>query len=314
MLFNICIIEKLAPKQYTDAYFELVKTIKQKIIIVESYNLVLFDINSHEYQHDKELMKTRNDCIRKLKDAGWKDNEIEFYNKIRTTILELKNIFDLNFINILTMRYALINDIKLPDNFRFDRSHELPTKEGKAIISNILLIIINEKIQYILDNLGEEIFYGYRVRKDIITKDDDFIQEYEIGTSFQWFFEIYKIFKIGSITFTIKDELKKMLISYLFLLRPLVENLDTRILDFIDLVRIQNEELPNYKLTEQKNIIIKNYVELKLESMEYFLQTYKEYCDIIGYNSYELNHIDDLLKDPSSLPTDLSPYSFQKRM
>jgi hypothetical protein len=104
-----------------------------------------------------------------------------------------------------------------------------------------------------------------------------------------------------------------MLISYLFLLRPLVENLDTRILDFIDLVRIQSLNLPNYKLTEQKNIL-KNYVKLKLESMKYFLQTYKEYCDIIGYNSFELNYIDLLIKDPSSLPTDLSPYSFQKRM
>ena len=279
---------------------------RKKVLIIEQYNLFIFDLRFNGFSHDKYIEENRNKCVGKLEQVGWNKDEINLYNKIRTTTLELKNIFDLNFINILIIRYAKINKIKLPENFRFKRNHELPTNEGKEIMSNLLLMLINEKIQYILDNMGEEIFYGDRIIKDIIKKDDKFQQQHDLGSTFTWFFNLYDIFDSVSFPSLIEKELKDMLLSYFLLLRPPVGNLDLSIAEYVDKVRIEILHLQKFKPVSRQDMIITNFTKLKIKSMKFFLMTYKEYCDKIGYHSYFLDYITLLIKDPSKLPSNIS--------
>jgi hypothetical protein len=301
-------------QQYTDAYFKFDNSIKEKVLVVETSSLYLFDLRYTLDHDDKDVLQSKKYYTRKLKNIGWKENEITLYNKIRSTMLELKNIFDTNYINILIMRYALINDIKLPPHRNFRRTHDLPSKEAQQIISNIVMEMINKKVRYVLDNVGEELFQGYSLIRDIGETDNGRkIELYKqtLGPPrFKWFFDVYNIFKSGIICFLTQEDLKTILNLYFFLSRPNLGNLEPDILYLIDKFRTETLHLEKDHPKHADDSIKKDYIRLNLDSIKFFLDTYKEYCSENGYNSSYIDLIDVLLTNPKSLPPGLSYYSY----
>ncbi len=100
-----------AIEKYNLSYFNLLKTIHEKVSFVLGRDLVYIEIDVDELDHATSEIQMKEEVINmrlKLIDNGWKKEEIKFYNKIRNTLIDFKVICDNNFMNILLNRYSRI--------------------------------------------------------------------------------------------------------------------------------------------------------------------------------------------------------------
>ena len=96
--------------KYNNAYFKLFDSFAKNLLFIPASHLDLMNIaNNKLNSNDLDIFKEEIENYRmKLIGCGWKTEEIDLYNQIRTNLIDLKNICDRNFFNMSLSRFAKI--------------------------------------------------------------------------------------------------------------------------------------------------------------------------------------------------------------
>jgi hypothetical protein len=92
---------------------------------------------------------------------------------------------------------------------------------------------------------------------------------------FQFYNELQDIFLNGLISPILKNEVADMILTYLNLLNPFIENLDFKVPEIFDEIKKFKDEI---KIIQGK--------EIKINTLELFLLEYKKHCQIRNYDLY----------------------------
>lgn len=249
--------------EYIKSIYELHEQANEKVLFVKGRYLAILQYEDIEKQKYLEIKK---DYLRTLRNIGWKDSEIEFYNCCRTNIVDFIAYCEKNFLNVLLLRYSNIL-----------RSFKLK-KLQKFIIREIIMAAVNERISFMLEHIEDQI-YGYstiRVHNPLQNKIMPTVVEQ--GSSdgiLQLFRDIVDIVAWNPLPFVIKEEIRNVLISFLSLLNPPLTNLDLYISDLINLAKKKVHFLEVERKHYDKNHRLER---LSCKGLYFFLQIYKEYC------------------------------------
>ena len=125
----------------------MLNIIKEKVLLVGDAHLAVLSLNPENAA--EEIKKIIRDYQMMMLSFGWHNDEVEFYNECRTNVVDFKYACDKNFMDILLLRYASI------------QQEFSPNKQAKDIVTSVILRATNDKLLHILENIQNEI-YGYR--------------------------------------------------------------------------------------------------------------------------------------------------------
>lgn len=182
--------------EYQKNYFKLEKSIEDKI----------------PQRSESELKRLR------YHDPLWKKEELEFYFAYRSSILNLLDLIDNKFMQIIVFRYSKIVDY-LRDDLYDDPI--LPSNKANAILNDLIIKVIENRTRYILEKskVNEESAYSRWVEKyyNPIKQAPQFEEKYDSG--FQGIMPFYKdiedFFNYNIIPQVIYKEVTIMILSYL---------------------------------------------------------------------------------------------------
>jgi hypothetical protein len=256
-------------ERYCLAYSNLASAMKEKILFLKPRYLGALEI-SLETVSDKAVQEHKT-VMRVL---GWKEGDVQFYNECRTTCIDFKYICDINFLNIILLRYAKIHQ-------QFSLS-----KGSSEILMAAILKFMEEKSKYVLINFKDEI-YGFPIIRHVNTKG---IRIKEFGTAggiSKLLEDYHRVFVNGIIPAVVYTEIKEMMTSYLTLLNPPIGILDYPFEDFTRGQQSHIDSLVETVMTSNSTEIIKRakekqitYRKLKMATMQLLVNVFEEYKKI----------------------------------
>ena len=256
-------------ESYNKSYFEMVWSMKDKILFARDWAVALLDMNPNDPSCETEAKEIIEEHRKVMSVQGWDYDEIEFYNRIRTNIIDLKTICDRNHMGILLHRYA---SIKENNNLN---------KEANKILDDLVLHTIEEKTKFILKNFEEEKLGYPMVRYNRVEKYKIEVHT-RSGGAYEKFRDIFNLFHNEPMPSVLIKEIKNMVMSYLALLKPLVGNEELLLFDLkreiIDLTsKLQIEPQNEIDVMKYK------YIKILLKTNQFFFDVFKEYCKMVGY-------------------------------
>lgn len=246
--------------EYQDSYFKLKESIEGKI----------------PHLADTSILEKY--------DSRWKKNEIPFYYKFRYDCLDLNEIFDKNFMNIVLLRYAKI----------INSSYSLHNTKLKIILNDLIVRLIEKRTRYMLFK-----YKIYRQSGEAITKMNErelntvrskltYETEFRTGKEgrLPFFQEIKNYFRGRRIIPSlIETEVKNMIFAYLYLL-DYPKEFETKEIDkFLknkdklaeeDYNKNKNRQVLDYYECESE-YEFKHLIKLIYDTDALFLKTLREY-------------------------------------
>ncbi|MDN5845951.1 MAG: hypothetical protein L0H53_06725 [Candidatus Nitrosocosmicus sp.] len=242
--------------EYLDDYFELIENIENKIPHIDDVSIL------ERY------------------DSSWKANEVPFYYKFRYDSLDLAEIFDKNFMNIVLLRYA-----KLIDSSYFGLNKQL-----KTIIDSLVIKVMEKKTWNMLYKykIYEKSGEGRTILNERESNRERSKLTYEtVFTSgkegkLPFYKEIENYFNGRRIIpVLIEDEIKKMIKSYLNLLEYPKEfkmkKIDILLKNKDKLAEQYYNKYKHKEIHEDSEYDFEQLVKLIFNNHSLFLRTLKEY-------------------------------------
>jgi len=245
-----------AIENYNLSYFNMVDAVHKKVSFVIDRDLLYIEKDQNEINNkdlDPEFKEEVWNTRLKLIENGWKQEEIKFYNRIRTTLIDFKVVCDNNFINILISRYSRI--IKIHDDENIENPLLL------RFLHYLVKESVTKKIDFMLKHYQSEIF-GYTTIRQISQNniEKSTIIYHNSGDIYQYFLSLYVIFYDHMITTLLEKEVENMLIAYLELLQiPQkidfleTDSLEKTINDYDVLLKNPEEKLSSIQINEIKS-------------------------------------------------------------
>ncbi|KAA2283094.1 hypothetical protein [Candidatus Nitrosocosmicus sp. SS] len=253
--------------EYNASFSKFQDGLIDNIFCIPDYILMSLEIDdlANGQMDGPNLREEIENAKMKLLSKGWKNKEIKYYNKFRSTLLLLYNILDKNFIYLVIYRFA-----------KLKQQHD--QNESQAIVRNIVirgLIMesIENKIEYLINN-QERVFLGHSHVKHVnptITRGGIILES--IGSILQYYVDIQDTISRGLIPSIMKNGVSRMILCYLDLLEPSLINLDLKLQEVTDKIKYMRgmEDISEYQ-------------EFKLYTLEQYLSSYYRYCKVNGYN------------------------------
>lgn len=291
----------LSLDKYNDAYFNLYNSYSKKLLFISASHLEFMNMNDKSL-NSCDLGKIKEDVMnykKKLIQNGWNKIEIILYNEIRSNLIDLKIVCDKTFLNILLLRYAKIikeYNIRNPLILRFFSYLIKVSIEKKVdfIISNYEMEVNGYSDLRIISPVNTELVRSFDIIQADMHSEDKFypkINEYVIsrgttGGESEYFMDIYNIFYDKTISFSLKNEIREMITSYIELLQIHLGNYD-RYLDGLKQIIIDLES----KIESEPDFqpIEKDKINLVKETTKFFLTLLVEYArrnnmEIVTFN------------------------------
>jgi len=196
---------------------------------------------------------------------GWPDNEIQFYDYCRTSIVDFRYICERNFMDILLSRYAQLLD-----------SFDLNNQE-REITHNIILKSIYDRAAQILCTIEDEkeIVYGQKV--------DGIWKIRAIPSAFERHLDdIEKVFLRYPMPSVLFKEVRSMWSSYISMLNPVMDAFKVysgQVKDSLQQDFVSNRNTSEVERTKKQY----QYNTSVLKGVQVFLDSYEEYRS--GYST-----------------------------
>lgn len=213
--------------EYQKNYFKLEKSVEDKI----------------PRRSGKEMKRL------KFHDPLWKQEGVEFYFAYRSSVLNLVDLMDITFMQIIVFRYSMIRDY-LSDDPLF------PSNKAKAILNDLIIKVIENRMRHILEKykVNEESAYSRWIEKyeNPVKLTPQFEEKYESGLhgTLPYFKELENFFNHHIIPQVIKVDVTNMILSYL------------RLIEFPK-SRISEDDITTF--FRDKNNLINEYISLHKE-------------------------------------------------
>ena len=211
----------------------------------------------------------------------WKDQEIEFYHVFRSNALDLKDLMDKSFMNIILLRYSKIIDDPLYHNN--ENNNKI-----KIILDDIIIKVLVDKARYVLERykIYEESGNARWIEnyRDPINQASQYEEKYETGTmgTLPFYNDIVNFFNYKIIPSTIKKESTSMILSYLKLLGYPKDKISKEdiIYFFENKYRLIKEYIFQHKDRQSDinhNYNYENLINLRFDTQELFQKILNEY-------------------------------------
>lgn len=268
-------------EKYDTSFSKFQDTLKDAIFCIPDYILMSLEVDdlTNCPNDSPNLYEEVENARMTLISKGWKKKEIKYYNEYRSTLLQLNNLFDKNFIYLIVYRFAKLRDLEQDASQNIVRS---------VVIRGLIMESIEKKIEFLINN-SEQVFLGHSHVKrvnPILTKG--IILE-SIGSILQYYGDLQDTISRGLIPSIMKKEIPDMILTYLELLNPPLENLNLKVQEIVDIKKQIEENMNNIKKimenkdanenTIHKTENITNYLTRKVQTLELFMFTYKTYCE-----------------------------------
>lgn len=242
--------------EYNDNYFRLTESIEDKIPHIQDFSIL--------ERHD----------------SMWKKNELQFYDKFRYDSLDLRDIFDRSFMNIVLLRYA-----KIINGQHFAHNDKL-----KIIFNDLVIKVIENRTRHILQKYKIFQQFGearvYENRREINNERSSLTYEtiFESGKEgkLPFYSEIRNYFNSRRIIPSkIEDEVQKMIMSYLKLLEYpkefKIKEIDNFLNNKDNLMENYYQKYKNREDNGDSEYDFRQMVKLMFCSHEMFLKSIREY-------------------------------------
>lgn len=255
-------------QRYNDSYFGLLKSLNEKLLFIKGYQISFIDrdLENIGFSENPSLKVEVENQRHRLKGKGWARDEICFYNKIRTNLLDFKNILDASFFNIFLSRYAKIKrDFKIENELLLKYLHYLIKKS------------IDKKIDFMLENYESEI-YGYsNIRVIYSTNTKNVIESIEsTGGYLQYFEDLFGIFFRNMVTFSLEKEIREMLFSFLELIELPIPQID---ISHIDGLKTLIKSYDAYSSRQNLTVMDKNKINVETKTAKLLLDVLLKYAE-----------------------------------
>lgn len=202
--------------QYSDSFSKLMESMNEKIFCINDDFLMFLEANPKSFEKDvpgltKEIEENR----QKLIDRGWLHKEIDEYNQYRSTLVDIKNFCDKNFVYMILYIYS--NIIK---------EHNLQHNDVlRIIIKRMITEHIENKIDFIIENYEKELRGYYKVK---IEKKDQrkLMSSEQVGNFMQFCDDMLKVFSKGTIPSIMKEEVSDIQKAFINLLKDRNKNVE----------------------------------------------------------------------------------------
>ena len=276
--------------KYNNSYFNLFGSFAKKLLFIPASHLDLMNIGNNRLNSNDlgEFKEEIEDYRMKLIEFGWKTEEINLYNQIRTNLIDIKIICDRNFFNMSLARFAKIikkHDVKNPLLLEFFGFLLKEPNEKKIdfVLSNYEMEINGYSNIRIVSPINAELKRELDVmqinmerRERIYPRLNEHVSVRGItGGEYQYFLDVYNIFCTNVISFSFEKEIKDMVLSYVELSEIRLGNYFEHIGHLKEIIR-DLESVLNSKLT--LNSAEKDKINMVIKTTKFFLNILVNYA------------------------------------
>lgn len=244
-------------QNYGKYFMQFQDALKDKIFAIPDYILMSLEADSNDLNENApDLFKEVEDARITLISKGWVSEEVEFYNKYRSTLIYINDIFDKNFIYIVVYRYSNL----------IQKENKLDNPITNVIIKNLITDTIEQKIDYSIKN-RQQMFLGHTYLR---YKNPSLLSAMIVestGSIFQYPADLQDIIQRGLLPSCMTKEISDMIYAYLYLLDLPPANLGLKVREIFQTITTLRE-------TKELTALIR----YKLHTLELFMTLYKKYC------------------------------------
>ena len=164
-------------------------SMNEKVFCINDDFLMFLEANPKSFEKDiPELTKEIEETRQKLIDSGWLNKEIDEYNQYRSTLVDIKNFCDKNFVYMILYIYSnIIKEHNLQHNSVL-----------RIIIKRMITEHVEKKIDFIVENYEKALKGYYKVK--IEKRDQRKLLSWEqVGNFKQFCDDMLKVFSNRSI-------------------------------------------------------------------------------------------------------------------
>jgi hypothetical protein len=202
---------------YNDSYLKLSKLLEERVLCIPDDVIPFLEADPRLFKGNEFILKPIEKARHKLLEVGWRTKELQYYNKLRTILIDFKHLCDKNFPYIVLYLYSnLLNKYNNIQN----------NKKSLKILKDLVLNQLNKRSQIIIDNYQYESQGQYVIR--FINDEKNSVSPERVSNIMIFFNDLQHVvsgLKLEVIPQIMKEDMITMRNSYIMLLKDKDEKL-----------------------------------------------------------------------------------------